>query len=124
MSSSSRSSDEAMTVRVLFPVVIATLLAASILACRALNPPLRPLETCKKSCAERASRQCSEDGCERGCELILDRILEREGDNVVACVGRQSRGCGDIVWAECATHIGVHADGGPPAPPPPSDDWE
>lgn len=96
-----------------------------LLACaKAMEPPMKPQETCMRSCKAKASRQCSEAKCERGCEMILDRILEREGDHVVACVGRQSRGCDDVVWAECAAHIGPHADGGPPAPAPPSEDWE
>ena len=100
-------------------------LGASVLACaKALDPPMKPIETCVKSCSKKATRQCSESGCERGCELILDRILEREGEHVISCVGRQSRGCGDVVWAECASHIGAHADGGPPAPPPAPEDWE
>ena len=36
-------------------------------------------------------------------------------------MARASRRCGDVVWAECAAKVGVHADGGPPAlsPPPP-----
>lgn len=103
-------------------VVLVALTALS--ACRAVEPTNRPISMCMKSCAERASRQCSESECERGCELILDRIVEREGTHVIGCVARQSRGCGDIVWAECASNIGAHADGGPPAPPPPADDWE
>ena len=28
--------------------------------------------------------------------------------------------CDDRAWARCATRIGAHADGGPPAPPPAS----
>jgi hypothetical protein len=99
-------------------------LGGLVLACRAVEPSNRPIETCKASCMKRASRQCSESGCERGCEFIIDRIIEREGPNVVACVGRQTRGCGDVVWAECAAHVGAHADGGPPPPPPPSEEWE
>lgn len=97
----------------------------SLLACaKAMDPPMKPIETCKRSCWAKAGRQCSIEKCERGCEMILDRILEREGEHVISCVGRQSRGCGDVVWAECAAHIGPHADGGPPGPPPPAEDWE
>lgn len=110
-----------MKARVLVPL----LAVASLLACaKAMDPPMKPIETCKRSCAAKASRQCSDQSCERGCELILDRIIEREAEHVIRCVGRQSRGCGDTVWAECAVHVGPHADGGPPAPPPPSEDWE
>jgi hypothetical protein len=89
---------------------------------RAVEPANRTVDRCVATCAKRASRQCSEDECRRGCEFILDRILEKEGDNVVACVSRAPRRCTDVVWADCAARIGVHADGGPPAPPPPSDE--
>jgi len=89
---------------------------------RAVEPENRPLDRCTASCAKRASRQCSEDECRRGCEFILDRIIEKEGDNVVACVARTPRRCTDVVWADCAAKIGIHADGGPPAPAPPSDE--
>ena len=93
-------------------------------SCKAVEPTNKPIETCKRSCNSRASRQCSDNDCERGCEMILDRIIEREADHVINCVGRQSRKCGDVVWAECAAMIGPHADGGPPPPSPPPEDWE
>ena len=32
----------------------------------------------------------------------------------MACVARTPRRCSDVVWADCAAKIGVHADGGPP----------
>lgn len=89
------------------------------LGCRAVEPTNRPVEACIRSCNARASRQCSEAECSRGCEFILDRLVERETDNVVACVARGSRRCTDVVWADCAARIGPHLDGGPPAPPPP-----
>jgi hypothetical protein len=89
---------------------------------RVLEPANKPIDTCVKSCVERASRSCSEGECSRGCEFILDRIVEKESDNVLACVARTPRRCGDIVWADCAAQVGIHADGGPPAPPPPQDD--
>jgi hypothetical protein len=54
--------------------------------------------------------------------MILDRIIERESDHVIACVASRARRCTDVVWADCASHIGVHADGGPPGPPPPPDE--
>jgi len=91
--------------------------------CRALDAPNHPVETCRRSCNAKASRQCSDGECERGCQFILDRLVEREGDRVVACVAKQDRRCGDPVWAHCAARIGPHLDGGPPAPPPPDDDW-
>lgn len=102
---------------------LALVLVLGMAACgRALEPANKPIDTCVKSCNERASRQCSEAECARGCEFILDRIIEKEGDNVLACVARTPRRCTDIVWADCAAHIGDHADGGPPAPPPPQDE--
>lgn len=98
--------------------VVASVSAAP-LACRAVEPTNRPVEACMASCAKRASRQCSEAECNRGCELVLDRLIERETETVVRCVARGNRRCTDVVWAECAAHVGPHADGGPPAPPPP-----
>jgi len=91
-------------------------------ACRATEPSSRPIDACRKSCEEKASRHCSDADCERGCEFILDRLAEREGERVIACVAKGPRRCTDVVWADCAAKIGVHADGGPPAPPPPTED--
>lgn len=95
-----------------------------VMACRAMEPTNKAIDGCIKRCTQKASRNCSEGECERGCEMILDRIIERESHHVIACVARQSRRCADVVWAECASNIGAHADGGPPAPPPPADDWD
>lgn len=108
-------------------VVVLAGLAVAVLApmagCgRALEPANRPVDGCVRSCQRRASRQCSLAECERGCEFIIDRIVEKEGDNVLACVARNQRRCSDVVWADCAARVGVHADGGPPPPPPPRDD--
>lgn len=100
-------------------VACAVSLSPASLGCRAVEPTNRPVETCMKACTARASRQCSEAECNRGCEFILDRLAERETDNVVACVARNSRRCTDVVWADCAARIGPHLDGGPPAPLPP-----
>ena len=86
---------------------------------QALDPANKPIDTCVRACKARASRSCSEGECMRGCEFILDRLVEREGENVIACVVRTPRRCTDTVWADCAAKIGVHADGGPPPPPPP-----
>ena len=86
------------------------------LACHALEPASKPIDACHASCEKRAGRSCSEAECNRGCEFILDRLIEREMNNVIACVARRPRRCSDEVWADCAAHIGVHADGGPPAP--------
>ena len=42
---------------------------------------------------------------------------------MIACVAKnKDHACNDRAWAYCAARIGVHADGGPPAPAPPSDD--
>jgi hypothetical protein len=91
-------------------------------ACNAMEPSNKPVDTCVRACKTRAARSCTEGECMRGCEFILDRLVEKEGDNVIACVARTPRRCTDVVWADCAARIGVHADGGPPAPPPPRDD--
>lgn len=101
-----------------------TFAASAAAACKAMDPPNKPLETCQRSCEAKAKRNCSAAECERGCEFILDRIIEQEGNNVIACVARAPRRCSDVVWADCAARIGPHADGGPPAPPPPSDIYE
>ena len=92
------------------------------MSCRALEPSNKPVDACVQTCTVRASRSCSEAECARGCEFILDRLVEREMSNVVTCVARTPRRCTDVVWAECAANIGVHSDGGPPAPPPPAED--
>jgi hypothetical protein len=52
---------------------------------------------------------------------VLDRLVEHEGDHVIACIARHRGPCDDRAWAECGTLVGAHADGGPPAPPPPKD---
>jgi hypothetical protein len=93
-----------------------------VLSCRITEPSNKPIDGCKKSCEAKASRQCTAAECERGCEFIIDRIIEREGERVIACVASGTRRCTDVVWADCATTIGVHADGGPPAPPPPAEE--
>ena len=85
---------------------------------RVVEPENKKIEGCAGQCKARLSRNCSESECYRGCEFILDRILEKESDNVIACVARTPRRCTDVVWAECAARIGVHADGGPPVAPP------
>lgn len=100
-------------------------------ACRVRSPQGRPETRCVEDCQRRASAHCSEDECIRGCRFVLDRLVEGEGERVVACVaGGQPRGefpapdagakgsCGDPVWASCAVHLGAHEDGGPPVPAP------
>jgi hypothetical protein len=81
-----------------------------------------------KACETRLDG-CSPRECRRGCNLVVDRIIQREGDRVLACVARavaaaqrEAPACGDRAWARCAVLLGPYADGGPPAPPPPRDD--
>lgn len=90
--------------------------------CRIYEPSNRPLDACRHSCSKNAARECTESECERGCEFILDRLVEREGEGVIACVAASARRCTDVVWADCAVHVGYHADGGPPGPLPPPED--
>lgn len=92
--------------------------------CPAAERPPAPVDLCVAECGKVAAKACSEGECTRGCELILDRLVEREGSGVVACVARSRRRCTDTAWAECAALVGAHADGGPPAlvPPDPLDD--
>lgn len=99
-------------------------LGIGIAACRAKDPPNRPVDLCTESCTKKAVRQCSEEECNRGCQFILDRLQEGQGEIVISCVAARERRCADPVWADCAARIGLHADGGPPAPPPPTEDWE
>jgi hypothetical protein len=94
---------------------------SALLACRAVEPTGGLVERCVRDCNAKASRSCSDAECVRGCEFILDRLVEKETKNVLACVARKPRRCTDVVWAECAAHIGAHADGGPPPPPPPEE---
>ncbi len=91
-------------------------LALALLACHSMAPPNGPSDVCERRCEARASAPCSHAECVRGCEMILDRVVEREGDRVIACVARSTRGCNDTVWAECAVRVGSNADGGPPPP--------
>jgi hypothetical protein len=104
---------------ILFLALVGAALVPSVGGCgRVLDPSNKPVDGCVKHCTERASRSCSLSECERGCEFILDRILEKESDNVLACIARTPRRCTDVVWADCAAKIGIHADGGPPEAPP------
>jgi hypothetical protein len=105
-------------------VVLAGFAPAILAGCRASDPPNRPVDLCVRSCAVKAVRQCSEDECTRGCQFILDRLAEKEGETVISCVAARETRCGDPVWADCATRVGVHIDGGPPAPPSTREEWE
>jgi hypothetical protein len=107
----------------LFAAVAVGVVALSApMSCRIYEPANKPIDACRRSCEAKAKRQCTDAQCERGCELILDRLVEHEGDRVIGCVASSPRRCTDVVWADCASHVGVHADGGPPGPPPPADD--
>ena len=99
----------------------AALLIVCLAACQASSAPRSPEETCAAACTGRAPR-CTHDQCLVGCNLALDRIIEHEMNTVLDCVAKnEARACDDPLWAHCATDIGPHADGGPPAPPPPSE---
>lgn len=95
--------------------------ASLALACDAHSAPRGPEETCAKACETRAP-SCTPRECARGCNLVLDRLVEREGDAVIACLAAAPAPCDDRAFGRCAARIGPHADGGPPAPPPPPDD--
>jgi len=88
----------------------------AVLACQVPSSPPRPDDLCIQACTRTIAR-CDLVGCTRGCQLSLDRLVEREGDHVLACVRASSASCDDALWASCAARIGPHADGGPPAPP-------
>ena len=109
------------------PLALALLVvtAVTVIACRASSPTPGPEARCADACKAHASK-CSEDECARGCRFLLDRLVEREGASILACVARVSssssaRACDDLAFAECAASVGIHADGGPPAPPPKTD---
>ena len=97
------------------------LLAALVAA--ACSPVLdaRSEARCYGECKARAASVCRDEDCERGCRFTIDRIVEREDHRVVACVSA-GKACGDEAWAGCAARVGIHADGGPPVPPPLKDD--
>lgn len=103
-------------------LVVALLVGALLvgtLGCPAAAPPPRPVDLCVEQCQKVAASACSEGECARGCEMILDRLVEREGPGILACVAKSRRRCSDTAWSECAALVGLHADGGPPALPPP-----
>jgi hypothetical protein len=47
---------------------------------------------------------------------VIDRLVERQGEPVLACVAASTGACDDRTWARCAARVGPHADGGPPPP--------
>ena len=98
-------------------VCLALALALFSIGCPSATAPEGKHESaCYEDCRARA-KACDDDACARGCRFVIDRLIEREGKNVVACMA-SSKTCDDPAWADCAAKIGVHADGGPPAPPP------
>jgi hypothetical protein len=107
----------------------ALVLLGIVAGCGPETPPTGPEQTCVLACETRVDG-CSPRECRRGCNLVVDRLVEREGDHVLACVARLAsaapppgeHACGVRAWAHCAIRIGDYADGGPPAPPPPRDD--
>jgi hypothetical protein len=101
-------------------LVLGGALLVGLAACQVESPPHGIEETCAKGCEVRAS-QCSPHQCNRGCNLVMDRLAESQGDTVLACVARATKACDDRTWARCATLVGPHVDGGPPAPRPPPD---
>lgn len=103
----------------LAPVFVVVVSVAVVGACNSEAPPRGPEETCAKACEGRV-HQCKREECWRGCNLVLDCLAEHEGDHVLACVAQAST-CKDRAWAHCAVRVGVHVDGGPPAPPPTPD---
>jgi hypothetical protein len=101
--------------------LITIAVAAIFMGCWSATAPIgKPELKCNDDCKSLASKQCDDVSCARGCRFILDRLVEHEGHHVVECVAKASA-CDDPVWADCAAKIGPHADGGPPAPPPPKD---
>ena len=101
-----------------FAALAGVLLVSALAACP--EPKGRPEVQCSEQCQKKLAGKCDEHACDRGCLFILDRLVEHEGDHVLTCLGTQSA-CDDRAWAECAARVGPHADGGPPAPPPPGE---
>jgi len=117
-------------VRILIALVLTLAVA---LGCPAESPSRRPEAVCTDACVKRAKDRCDEAACNRGCAFVLDRTVEGEHLAIIDCVAHRTGTatlegapkdewrdgkCGDREWAECAVRVGVHADGGPAAPPP------
>lgn len=92
-------------------------LTAVLAACP--EPRNRPEVRCADACSVQAKDRCTEAECERGCLFVLDRLVEKEQSTVLGCISSGKGPCDDHAWADCAARVGPHADGGPPAPPPP-----
>ncbi|WP_394823452.1 hypothetical protein [Pendulispora albinea] len=91
--------------------------ALGIAACRVSQPQGRAEGACVDQCKTKAQSRCNEEACIRGCRFILDRLMEHEGSGIISCVAKgPHKECDDRAWATCAASVGIHADGGPPAP--------
>jgi len=93
---------------------VALVVAVAAIALGCPEPRDRPDVACASVCEKRIVG-CSEHECERGCAFVLDRLVEHEQDAVLGCMEKAGK-CEDAQWATCATRVGPHADGGPPAP--------
>ncbi len=109
---------------------LALLLLLALPACDALLPAPDPAAApgpesrCASACASHA-HACTPSQCARGCRLVLDKLLEREGPHVLACVARAKPAqCTDVTFADCAARSGPYLDGGPLPPRPPSGEDE
>ncbi len=110
------------SVRVRATLAVLVVTGLGLGACRSAERPRNPEEACAEACVSRAASHCSDHECARGCRFVLDRLVEHEGERILACVSNAKGPCDDALFAECAVHIGEHADGGPPPPLPPEDD--
>src|SRR5580658_6273985 len=89
--------------------LVPALLVGLVGGCGPETPPTGPEQTCVKACETRVAA-CSPRDCRRGCNIVVDRLVERQGDHVLACVARAAsaapapgeRACGDRAWAGCA----------------------
>ena len=80
------------------------------------EPRERPDVVCADACKKRVVG-CNAHECERGCAFVLDRLVEHEQATVLGCMER-AQSCTDSQWADCATRVGPHIDGGPSVPAP------
>jgi hypothetical protein len=102
-------------IRKLAPSFFALSIAFALAGCPG-EPTERPDVACSDVCKKRILG-CSPHECERGCAFVIDRLVEHQQEPVLHCM-EMSQGCADKQWADCAVHIGVHADGGPDVPSP------
>lgn len=102
---------------------MAAVATAVALGCHT-NGPMGVAETrCVERCDGVLSDRCDDRACVRACRFVLDRLVNGDREVIIACVKAEKKPtCEDEVWARCAARTGVHADGGPPAPPPLGED--